>query len=490
MPAGGSCLLGSINLSEFIINPFIDNAFFDYKSFEYTVEQSVIALNEVLHEGLELHPLKEQRESVNDWRQIGCGCFGWHDCLIKMGIKYGSQQSLDLANSVGACLINTALVASAELTKKYGTYPKYNSEAILKSKFLNSVATDETIEIISKLGLANSQLLTIPPTGTIATMLGVSTALEPIYNFSYTRKTESLHNKDKYYKVYTPIVEEYMDVNGIEDEKDLPDFFNTAMTINYKDRINMQSAWQYYIDASISSTVNVPEKFTIKETENLYLYAWEKGLKGVTLFRDNCKRVGVLTNGTKDKETKVEHQELEWGTTIQLSDDLIGKKKKVMSGCGSVHVQAWFNPDDGRLMEIFLSKGSSGGCNSWMISNSRMISLALRTGADFEYVIDQLKSTPTCPSYAVRNAVHKDCSKGNCCPTAVGNALVEMQKEIYDELFDNDEQELQTINKDEIVKKQTAQKTQVKIKCPECGEDIKFEGGCQSCPHCSWSKCD
>ena len=135
-------------------------------------------------------------------------------------------------------------------------------------------------------------------------MLGVSTALEPIYNISYTRKTESLHGKDEYYKVYTPIVEEYMKLNDIKDEKDLPDFINSAMTLNYKERIEMQSVWQKYIDASISSTVNVPQDFTVEEVEDLYMLAFDKGLKGVTLFRDGCKRIGILTN---DKEFEKEY---------------------------------------------------------------------------------------------------------------------------------------------------------------------------------------
>ncbi len=116
--------------------------------------------------------------------------------------------------------------------------------------------------------------------------LGISGGIEPIYANYYMRKTESLHGTDVYYKVYTKIVENYMKQHKIEDDKDLPDYFVTAMTLDYRQRIDMQSAWQNHIDASISSTVNVPNSFTQEETEQLYLYAYEKGLKGITIFRE------------------------------------------------------------------------------------------------------------------------------------------------------------------------------------------------------------
>jgi ribonucleoside-diphosphate reductase alpha chain len=117
-------------------------------------------------------------------------------------------------------------------------------------------------------------------------MLGVSGGIEPIFANSYTRKTESLHSEDHYYKVYTPIVAEYMSKNGIEKEEDLPDFFITAKDLNHGDRISMQSVWQSHIDASISSTVNLPYDSTPEDVFNIYVDAWKAGLKGITVFRD------------------------------------------------------------------------------------------------------------------------------------------------------------------------------------------------------------
>ncbi|MFA7533402.1 MAG: ribonucleoside-diphosphate reductase, adenosylcobalamin-dependent, partial [Tissierellaceae bacterium] len=205
----------------------------------------------------------------------------------------------------GHVMINEALRQSALLAKEDGPFPKYNKEKIMKSPFLLSNAIEEVMALIEEHGLRNSQLLTIPPTGSISTLIGCSNGVEPIFQISYTRKSESLHHIDTYYKVFTPIVKEYMDINNISKEDDLPDFFITTSNLNYKDRIDVQSAWQQYIDASISSTVNVPNEFTVEEVEDLYLYAWEKGIKGVTIYRDGCARAGILITD-KSQETRVE----------------------------------------------------------------------------------------------------------------------------------------------------------------------------------------
>ena len=206
LPAGGSCLLGSINLAEFACDTG-----FDFESFKHCVKSSVIALNEVLDDGLPLHPLKEQRESVYDWRQIGLGIFGLADLLIKLGIKYGSPEAIDLCDMIGHTMADMAIKTSAVLAKEYGVYPKYKPEAVEQSAFYSKNALGETKELVESFGLRNSQLLTIAPTGSLSTMLGVSGGIEPIFANYYTRKTESLKGHDEYYKVYTPIVKEYMD---------------------------------------------------------------------------------------------------------------------------------------------------------------------------------------------------------------------------------------------------------------------------------------
>lgn len=485
LPAGGSCLLSSINLSA-----FVKDKEFDFDDFSETVANGVIYLNEVLEEGLSLHPLEEQRQSVADWRQIGLGIMGLADMLIKMELPYDSEQARQLCEEIGLVMADQALYTSAFLAGHAGSYNNYKS-CVQKSEFLKNNTCESTREAIEAYGLRNSQLLTIAPTGTISTMLGISGGIEPIFANSYTRKTESLHGHDEYYKVYTPIVKEYMDEHGIKDETELPNWFCTSSTISPLNRVLMQGVWQKHIDASISSTVNLPEEATIKDVEEIYLNAWKERLKGITVFRNGCKRLGILT--TSNSQEKEEEKGLSRGEIISCSDNLIGMKRRLTTGCGSLHCTAWFDPHTGDLMEIYLNKGSTGGCANFMVGLSRMISLACRGGVKIEDIADQLQSTGACPSYASRTATKHDTSKGACCPMAVGNALMEMWKEMK-ERIEKGNSIISLANSNSQMPSSESRhsfnpEADNDAKCPECGSELIQEGGCVICKSCGWSRC-
>lgn len=309
LPPGGSCLLGSINLSEFIVNPFTDRAYFDFEAFEEAVRDATVALNDVLDEGLDLHPLEEQRRTVRELRQIGLGVMGIADMLVMLGMTYGDKQSLELSHEIGHLMANAAIQQSSLIAAEKGSFDWYSYDVISQSDYFQTVATEETKRMVMKYGLRNSQLLCIAPTGSLSTMLGISGGIEPFFSLSYSRTTKSLHGKDVKYKVEEPIVEKYREATGNYGE--LPEYFVTAMTLNWRDRINMQAVWQTYIDASISSTVNLPKEITIDETMDLYKYAWEKGLKGCTIFRDGCKRAGILTLDEPTEEVTEEVKAVE-----------------------------------------------------------------------------------------------------------------------------------------------------------------------------------
>ena len=380
LPAGGSCLLGSINLSEFVKNPFTLGAQINFEKLEKTVRVAVRFLNDILDEGLCLHPLNKQQSTVRDWRQIGLGIMGVADMLIKLGFKYGGQNAISICNALGRFIANTAINESALLAKEKGAFVKCNPAQILETPFIQENASPDTKELIKQYGLINSQLLTIAPTGTLSTMLGISGGVEPIFANSYTRKTESLHGEDTYYKVYTPIVEQYMRVNNINDEFELPEYFVTAKDIDSIDRIKMQEAFQYHIDASISSTINLPNESTIEDVEEIYIKAWLHGLKGVTIYRAGCAREGILVEEPKqdiDKKqdidqvnTKVNTQDIQVynnsnslprGCIVNVSDDLVGYKRKLNTGCGSIHMEVYSDETTGEPQETFINIGSSGG---------------------------------------------------------------------------------------------------------------------------------
>lgn len=478
LPAGGSCLLGALNLSEFVENPFTDKAAFNIPEFKSAVRIAIRALNDVLDEGLELHPLEEQRNSVRDWRQIGLGIMGFADMLLKMSCQYDSARALDIIEIIGKTLVNTGLEESALLAMDTEPFPECDLRLILASTFISvlrnsNVIEDNTIDLIKRYGLRNSQLFTIAPTGSISTMLGVSGGVEPIFATHYTRKTQSLHGEDVYYNVYTPIIQKMIDTGVISEEN--VSTIATAQNIDPFDRVTIQAQWQRFIDASISSTVNVTNDTTVETIRDLYQAAWEDGCKGLTIYRAGCKKEGVLVVDTPKEQTM--EDTIHIPITDTSIDNCVAYGTQLTTGCGSLWMSVYFHKKTGQLCHIFLDKGSTGGCNSFMIGLSRMISYAGKLGGTVEGICDQLNSVPACPSYTVRNAVKGDTSSGKCCPSAIGRALMELKRRY---IADHEE-----LYKEEL------KPEEVKVSnCPECGAKLNFTGGCNSCPECGYTKCD
>lgn len=483
LPAGGSCLLGSLNLSEFVKYSPAGAVYFDFDDLAETVYAAVEALNDVLDEGLSLHPLQEQQDSVRDWRQIGLGVMGIADMLIKMGIRYGSPESIELCGTIAHDILNFAAYASCNLAAQYGTFPKYDYNKLIKSSFFWDNLDHSIIEIIKKHGLRNSQLLTIAPTGTLSTMLQISGGIEPIFANYYTRKTESLYGKDVEYKVYTPIVKKYMEKNNISDDKKLPDYFVTANDLDYHQRIKMQATWQQFIDASISSTVNLPGTATVEDVMNIYLEAWKNGLKGITVFRNNCRRAGILTTPTKEEKSQVEIK-----STPQCFDCIVPISRKELGtthgntyckhcACGTLYITVNCD-DDGNLVETFIESSKGGICKANTAAVNRMVSVALRSGVRVEEIIDQLKGI-YCPACAKTNK-HVD---GLSCPDIMAKTL---QAFYYGE---EDSPNKNIVKSKKASEKIIASSTDNNEKCPKCGEPIRREGGCVICGSCGWSKC-
>lgn len=468
LPAGGSCLLGSINLAE-----FVQNGEFMFDDFYHTINIAVRALNDILDEGLPLHPLQEQRDSVGDWRQIGLGVMGVADMLVKLHLRYDSEEAIAFCRDISCALANVAMHSSARLAKEHGKpYPKYQ-ESTINTPFVKQNADSITYDLIRKYGLYNSQLLTVAPTGTLSTMLGISGGIEPIFAKSYKRKTESLHGESRYYDVLTPIYAKYAQENNLTVNDRFPDWFVDSSEISPVQRVKMQAAWQKGIDASISSTVNLPNSATVDDISTIYMEAWKNGLKGITVYRSGCMREGVLVTETPTEKSS----ELKRGVIVPCKDNLIGLKRKLTTGCGSLHVLGYFDPDTKELQEVYFNKGSTGGCANFMTGLSRMVSLLCRAGVSIFDIKDQLDSTGVCPSYATRRAVKHDTSDGSCCPMAIGNALVDMWKEL-NEAFPTQIDVQSKLKEIENVSV-----------CPECGAEVQHEGGCVQCKSCGWSRC-
>ncbi len=480
LPAGGSCLLGSINLAEFVTS----QGHLDIISLRETIKAAVIALNEVLDEGLPLHPLKEQRESVRDWRQIGLGVMGLADMFIKLKVKYGSEISLRILDTIGHELIMTALETSSELAEEYGAFPRFDRDGVLKTKFFKSLDSgdmndfrfQDLHERIHKYGLRNSQLLTCAPTGSIATMLGVSTGCEPIFATSYTRKTESLVNEEKYYKVYTPIIKELIDEGFQEDS--LPAYVVTSEQIPYTERISVQATLQNYIDASISSTINLPESATVDDVETIYRLAWEKGLKGVTVYRSGCKRGAVLSKKPTIKECLKRPESVEaklirfkngsesWIAFVGLID---GKPYEIFTGINNMEdFPIPISVTEGEIIKVkdqlgkrydfqYIDKygytnrlgGLSRIFNQEYWNYAKLISALLRGGIELDKVVK------------IIDGMHFESDTLNTWKNGVKRAI-------------------KTFISDGVISHEV---------CPDCGEKLVYEGGCTICKNCGYSRC-
>lgn len=476
LPAGGSCLLGAINLSEFVVSPFTENAAFDIPEFKKAVRIAIRALNDVLDEGLELHPLEIQRKTVSEWRQIGLGIMGFADMLIKMGIAYGSEESLRMIDIIGKNMNEAGLLASAELAGEKGSFDKFDSEWILDSEFMKHINKNVAYTVSEK-GLRNSQLFTIAPTGTISTMLGVSGGVEPIFDVEYTRTTKSLHGEDVTYKVVTPIVEQCMKAKGVTE---YPKEVQWSKIIKPFDRIDVQAQWQIYIDASISSTVNLPQETTVKQVEALYRYAYFAGCKGLTIFRDGCARTAILNSGAAKEEPKEEVVEDKRLDTIMpitradMGDRLEGATYVRTTACGKLYITINTN-DKGELVEVFIDPSKSGGCLANVEVIGRLCSSMLRAGVAVEAVIDSAKGVK-CSSCA-RSKKKVD---GLSCGDIVAKAI---------ETEYNYRKGKKITKKSEKIAEKP-EKNERKAKCPECGAELSFTGGCNVCSSCGWSKCN
>ena len=481
----GACNLGSLMLHNFVENPFTDTAYFDFSKLSQTIKVAVRMLDNIID--INTFPLPQYENYQKNFRTIGLGVTGLADMLVMLGYKYNSKEAVDFVDALMESISICAYYSSIELSKEKGPFPFLDAEKFVKSGFItahkrgnNGESWKEISNLIEEYGIRNARILSVAPCGTMSLTFGnnCSSGIEPIFSLGYDRKVKIGGQNEENEKIIH--ISDYAYENCPNKEK-AP--FITAQEMTVQEHINMLAVIAKHVDMSVSKTINVPTDYSFEDTKNIYFDCWKKGIKGCTIFRPNEIRQGILLTETPKKEEEVkEERKLERGEIKVISDDVIGKKRRLISGCGSLHCAAYFDRTTGELLEVFLDKGSAGGCDNFMTGLSRMISLAARAGCSIYDIVDQLNSSGTCPSYAVRRATKHDTSPGSSCPVAVGNALLDMQIEINEELeIDNP--------KPIIKKKEIKSVILPKYKCPECGSEITFEGGCQTCKNCGWSKC-
>ena len=477
LPDGGCCNLGAVNLERFVD----EKGNFMIEQFRDTVGIATRFLDNVVDYNVDRHALEDQKENAINDRRVGLGILGLGDMLVRMGIKYDSEDALQTIDQIMQIFRDTTYETSLDLAIEKGQYPHFEWAGYSKSKFVKNLP--KTLQNkIKKNGIRNCTLTTVAPTGSGAIVAQVTSGVEPIFATSYKRRVkenDGYGKSFKEYKVYHPIIGKLF---GSDDN--LPDHVVTAHHIDPYFRVRMQGMIQQYIDSSISSTVNLPEDITVETVGDIYMTAYEAGLKGITVYREGS-REGILVSDQKEEIPDTAEMTGERATTaIEKSprvrpSQTAGVTRRIRTGEGTLYIT--INEDENGLCEVFTTIGKAGG-NAAAQSEaiSRLISLSLRSGLDPHAIVRQLKGI------SGPNPTWEDGRLILSTPDAIGKAL-------DDYLMERDEKtsENQTSSSSEKPRITLAQDDEGIMICTKCHNySVIHEGGCLTCRECGWSKCD
>lgn len=308
LPGWGVCNLSAINLSKFYDAGKKD---VDWAELGKVTQWSVRFLDNVIDKTPYHFEENERNQKLE--RRIGLGTMGLAELLIKLEIRYGSEESLLFLDKLYGFMAKEAYLASARIASEKGAFPAFDREKYIQSGFMKEMikAYPEVGEAIGKSGIRNVTVITQAPTGSTGTMVGTSTGIEPYFAFEYFRQSRLGYDKQ-----LVPIAQEWKDAHPGEE---LPDYFVTAMELSAENHIRTQAAIQRWVDSSISKTANCPADFTVEETERLYELAYELGCKGVTIYRDGSRDVQVLSTAEKSEDGKQAAREHNVGASSEES---------------------------------------------------------------------------------------------------------------------------------------------------------------------------
>lgn len=457
-----ACNLGSVNLARFVLpSRRADDAAresVDWEGLRRVIHLAVRFLDNVIDASR--FPLDLITERVRSNRKIGLGIMGWADMLFQLGVAYNSQEALDLAEDVMRFVQEEGRAASIQLARERGAFPAFG-----ESLYAQKGMTPQR----------NATVTTIAPTGTLSIIGACSSGVEPLFALCFARNVmdgERLTEVNPHFEAalraegdHTPeLMEAVAACGSIQDLDFLPAelrrVFVTAMDISPEAHLRMQAAFQKYTDNAVSKTVNLPGGATVEDIDHIYRLAYELDCKGVTVYRDGCKSMQVLTTGEADKKAECAR-----ATVVRQRPDVVqGFTQKVQTGLGVLYLTV--NEVDGQPFEVFATIGKSGrSITAKAEAIGRLVSLCFRSGVAVRDVVAQLKgiggehpvfqkkglllSIPDAISWVLENRYLKG---GKPVPSRSGQDLQEPA-------------------------------------CPECGGELQFQEGCHICQHCGYSRC-
>lgn len=366
LSAWAVCNLGAMNLVA-----YVKNGKFDYDTFGKDVQIATRFLDDVIDSTY--YFLEENEKCAKDIRRTGLGIMGLGDALIMMKLRYGAEESLPTIEKIFKTLRDNAYIASSDIAKEKGSFPKFDKDKYLEAFHVKALPKPIR-ERIAKNGIRNAVLLTIAPTGTTSLLAGTTSGIEPVYEFEFIRKSRLGTDK-----LYHPLYDAWRKEHP---EETRPAYFVSANDLTPMDHAKVQAIAQGYIDSSISKTVNAPNKDTVEDVKELYMAAYDMGMKGITYMRDGSRQ-GVLQREEK-KEEKKEEEVVKKSPILRRPMVMRGLTYKTQTPLGDAFVTI-NSDDDNNPFEMFVTIGKSGSDVAAMADAlGRIISLVLRLQSPIE----------------------------------------------------------------------------------------------------------
>jgi len=501
LPPYGACLLGSVNLAKLVKNPFEDDAYLDEEELTRTVRLAIRMMDNVVDTSR--FPLDAQRNEAQAKRRIGLGVTGLADAFILCGVRYGGDRSLALIKQWLGRLRREAYLASIELAKEKGPFPLFDVDGYMQSPSIQDLDADVQA-LIREHGIRNALLTSIAPTGTISLFAdNISSGLEPVFSFTYTRKVLMPDGSRKEETVSDYAYRLYQTRFG--EDAPLPDYFVTALTLAPTDHLKVQAAVQEFIDSSISKTINCPEDMSFEAFKDVYSLAYDWGCKGCTTYRPNDVTGSVLEVKKEEDEPQLPLEDskaetvrpkdvYEAGGVVYMTEPLDrpevlpGKTYKV-NWPGSDHAMYITVNDviqDGRRrpFEVFINSKNMEHY-AWTVALTRMISAVFRRGGDVSFVVEELK--------AVFDPRGGYWVQGRYVPSLLAAIGEVIEQHLIDIGFieSPDQSVVEAAKQKVAVGDEDGNPSQAGMaSCPKCAAPALIrQEGCDSCLNCGYSKC-
>ena len=486
LPPYGACLLGSINLARLVSDPFTERAALDGDALADLVATAVRMMDNVVDASR--FPLPQQAEEARNKRRIGLGVTGLADALLMLGLRYGAEDAAAQTEAWMHAIARAAYLASVELAKEKGPFPLFDAEAFLASGAMKQMDEDVR-DAIRQHGIRNALLTSIAPTGTISLYAGnVSSGIEPVFAYSYTRKVLQKDGSRTEEEVVDYAVQLWRDLHG---DAPLPDHFVNAQTLAPMDHVRMQAAAQKWIDSSISKTINCPADIGFADFKDVYMAAWDQGCKGCTTYRPNAVTGSVLSVSEADKPeeapTPARDAEAMGGEVVFLADPLDRPTELE----GATYKLKWPDSEHAiyitindivlnghrRPFEVFINSKNMEHF-AWTVALTRMISAVFRRGGDVSFVVEEMK--------AVFDPRGGAWMQGKYVPSilaAIGGVIEKHMVAIG--FLAGEGLGLKTDPQADVVNLGRPGKA-----CSSCGSyEVRMVEGCMTCASCGYSKC-